>query len=141
MPDVAVFGEKDYQQLTVIRRLAHDLSLSVEIVAAPTIREDDGLAMSSRNQYLTDEERAIAPKLFAALSEIGKDLESGKRNFDELESKAMADLESLGFKPEYVSIRRAENLEAPDRDTDELVVLAAAKLGKARLIDNLPIHV
>jgi pantoate--beta-alanine ligase len=141
MPDVAVFGEKDFQQLTVIRRLAHDLSLSVEIVAAPTVRDDDGLAMSSRNQLLTDEERTIAPGLFATLAEIGKDLESGKRNFDEMEKKAMADLKKLGFKPEYVSIRRAENLEAPDRDTDELVVLAAAKLGKARLIDNLPVHV
>jgi pantoate--beta-alanine ligase len=140
-PDVAVFGEKDYQQLTVIKRLVQDLSLPIDIVACPTAREEDGLALSSRNQYLTDEARALAPRLFQTLQGIGKDLESGKRNYDELEKNAVSALEKLGFVADYVSIRRAENLAAPDRDTDELVVLAAAHLGKARLIDNLAVHV
>ena len=140
-PDAAVFGEKDYQQLTVIKRLVQDLSLPIEIVACPTVREEDGLALSSRNQYLTDSERTNAPQLFKKLREIGKDLESGKSNYDEMEKKAIADLEEIGFVPDYVSIRRAENLGSPDRDTDELVILAAAHMGKARLIDNLVVHV
>ena len=140
-PDVAVFGEKDFQQLMVIRRLVTDLSLPVEIVAGPTQREEDELALSSRNQYLTDEERAIAPRLYATLKDIAEGLQSGKRNYPEMEQQAMDDLAGLGFKPDYVSIRRAENLGEPDRDTDELVVLAAAHLGKSRLIDNLVVHI
>lgn len=140
-PDVAVFGEKDFQQLMVIRRLVADLSLPVEIIAGPTQREADELALSSRNQYLTDEERAIAPRLYATLKDIAEGLQSGKRNYPEMEQQAMDDLAGLGFKPDYVSIRRAENLGEPDRDTDELVVLAAAHLGKSRLIDNLVVHI
>lgn len=140
-PDVAVFGQKDYQQQLVIRRLVEDLSLPIEIICGPTHREQDGLAMSSRNQYLSTEERAIAPKLFAILNEVGSELESGKRNFEELEERATAELQGIGFEPEYVSIRRAENLAIPDRDTDQLVILAAARLGKARLIDNALVHI
>jgi pantoate--beta-alanine ligase len=140
-PDVAIFGEKDFQQLMVIRRLVKDLSLPVEIIAGPTRREEDELALSSRNQYLTEEERAIAPQLYATLKKIGEGLQSGKRNFTKMEQQAMNDLEALGFKPDYVSIRRAENLAEPDRDTDELVVLVAAHLGKSRLIDNLVVHI
>jgi len=140
-PDVAVFGQKDYQQLFLIRRLTKDLSLPIEIICGPTQREEDGLAQSSRNQYLSDKERATAPNLFAILNSIGQDLESGKRNYGELEERAVAELRRLHFEPEYVSIRRAENLDAPDRDNDELVVLAAAKLGRARLIDNILVHI
>jgi len=140
-PDVAVFGQKDYQQQLVICRLTEDLSLPIKIICGPTQREEDGLALSSRNQYLSDSERAIAPNLFATLDGIGKDLESGKRNYEELEDHAVSKLQKLGFEPEYVSIRRAENLGMPDRDTDELVVLAAAALGKARLIDNVIVHI
>ena len=140
-PDVAIFGQKDYQQQLVIRRLAEDLSLPIEIICGPTRREEDGLAQSSRNQYLSDKERAIAPNLFATLNDIGQDLESGKRNYDELEQHAVTKLLKLGFEPEYVSIRRAENLNMPDRDNDELIVLAAATLGKARLIDNVVVHI
>lgn len=140
-PDVAVFGEKDYQQLTVIRRLVKDLSLPIEIAACPTVREDDGLAMSSRNQYLTSEQRTIAPELCKTLRTVGDDLEAGKKNYGELEQAAAKELDNLGFKTDYVSIRRAENLGKPDRDTDELVVLAAAYLGDVRLIDNVVIHV
>ena len=140
-PDVAIFGEKDFQQLMVIRRLVKDMSLPVEIIAGPTRREEDELALSSRNQYLTEEERAIAPQLYATLKKIGEGLQSGKRNYTKMEQQAMNDLEALGFKPDYVSIRRAENLGEPDRDTDELVVLVAAHLGKSRLIDNLAVHI
>jgi len=140
-PDIAVFGQKDYQQLLLIRRLTQDLSLPIEIICGPTQREEDGLAQSSRNQYLSDKERVIAPKLFAILNSIGQDLESGNRNYTELEEHAVAELRKLHFEPEYVSIRRAENLDAPDRDNDELVVLAAARLGKARLIDNILVYI
>jgi pantoate--beta-alanine ligase len=140
-PDVAIFGEKDFQQLMVIRRLVKDMSLPVEIIAGPTRREEDELALSSRNQYLTEEERAIAPQLYATLKKIGEGLQSGKRNYTKMEQQAMNDLETLGFKPDYVSIRRAANLGEPDRDTDELVVLVAAHLGKSRLIDNLAVHI
>lgn len=140
-PDVAVFGQKDYQQQLVIRRLVEDLSLPIEIISAPTRREDDGLALSSRNQYLNEDERATAPKLYAILKQIGDELESGKRNYGELETRAMTELRELGFDPEYLSIRRAANLETPDRDTDQLVILAAARLGQARLIDNVIVHI
>lgn len=140
-PDVAIFGEKDFQQLMVIRRLVKDMSLPVEIIAGPTRREEDELALSSRNQFLTEEQRAIAPQLYATLKKIGEGLQSGKRNFTKMEQQAMNDLEALGFKPDYISIRRAENLGKPDRDTDELVVLVAAHLGKSRLIDNLVVHI
>lgn len=141
MPDVAVFGQKDYQQQMIIRRMVADLSLPIGIESASTRREADGLAQSSRNQYLTDDERRIAPLLYGTLQGIAKDLQSGKRNYRELESQAMHALADAGFAPDYVAIRRAENLEAPDRDTDELVVLTAARLGKARLIDNVLIEV
>ncbi|MGH8193486.1 MAG: pantoate--beta-alanine ligase [Woeseiaceae bacterium] len=143
MPDVAIFGQKDFQQQLVIRRMVADLSLQIEIVSAPTEREDDGLAYSSRNQYLTGDERIIAPGLYRNLQQVAGALQDGKRNYRELESRAMSDLAALGFVPEYVSIRRAENLQPPDRerDTDTLAVLAAARLGKARLIDNIIVGV
>lgn len=137
MPDVAVFGQKDFQQQLVIRRMVDDLSLRVLIVSAPTARDDDGLAHSSRNQYLTGDERKIAPELYRILKQTARALEAGKRNYEELASQAVADLSSRGFSPEYVSIRRTDNLQAPDRDADELIVLAAARLGKSRLIDNV----
>ena len=140
-PDVAVFGQKDYQQQLVIRHMTEDLSLPIRIITAPTVREPDGLAMSSRNQYLSESERAVAPQLHAALDAISMELQSGKRNFEDLENDARAKLEAAGFVPDYVAIRRAENLELPDRDCDELVVLAAAHLGKARLIDNIVISI
>jgi len=140
-PDVAVFGQKDYQQQLVIRHMTADLSLPIRVITAPTMREADGLAMSSRNQYLSESERAIAPQLHASLEKICKELQNGKRDFDQLENDAWAGLEAAGFVPDYVAIRRAENLEPPDRDCDEIVVLAAAHLGKARLIDNIVITI
>ena len=140
-PNVAVFGEKDYQQLVVIRRLVADLGLPIQVVAAPTHREEDGLAMSSRNQYLSDDERAIAPALYATLQDVAQALASGSEEYVALEEDALAALRQAGFEPDYVSIRRAETLDAPDRDSDELVVLAAATLGNARLIDNVVVAV
>lgn len=140
-PDVALFGEKDYQQLMVIRRMAADLNLPVKIVSAPTEREDDGLAMSSRNQYLTEDEREIAPRLYEVLREVAQKLESGEDDYESLQDGAERELGEAGFDVEYVSIRRAETLQIPDRLTDELVVLAAVRLGKARLIDNVFVHV
>jgi pantoate--beta-alanine ligase len=140
-PDIAVFGQKDYQQLLVIRRLAEDLNLQVKVIAGPTLREIDGLAMSSRNQYLTDDERRIAPKLHKVLSRTVAALQSGNRDFASLESGGLDELKADGFTPEYLSIRQAENLAAPDRDSDQLVVLAAAQLGKARLIDNVLVEI
>ena len=140
-PDVAVFGQKDYQQQLVIRRMVEDLHWPIEIVTGETVREADGLAYSSRNQYLTEEERRIAPAIFQVMQQLAADLQSGKRAFDDMERAAMSALGSKGFAPDYVAIRRAANLEAPDRDTDELVILAAARLGKARLIDNIVVAV
>jgi len=141
IPDVAVFGQKDYQQQLLIRHMTEDLSLPVRIVTAPTVREDDGLAMSSRNSYLNDDERRQAPELYAALSGVGEALQSGNRDFEALEEGAARRLRDAGFDVEYFAVRRAQNLEIPDRDCDELVVLAAARLGRARLIDNVVVTV
>jgi len=140
-PDVAVFGQKDYQQHIVIRRLVDDLNLPINVLCGPTRRELDGLAMSSRNQYLSDDERLVAPQLHEILHEVGTALENGQRSYGELEAQASKRLEEAGFTPEYVSVRRAENLKKPNRDCDELVVLASCFLGKTRLIDNLVVHI
>ena len=140
-PDSAIFGQKDYQQQLVIRHMSRDLNLPVTIITGETVREEDGLAMSSRNQYLTDDERASAPILFQVLSAVGSELQNGRRNFEGLEAESMAKLGDAGFDVDYFSIRRAQNLEIPDRDCDELVVLAAAQLGNARLIDNTVVTV
>jgi pantoate--beta-alanine ligase len=140
-PDVAVFGQKDYQQQLVIRHMTADLSLPIRIITAPTVREADGLAMSSRNQYLSEAERGVAAQLHTSLQVIGAELQNGKRNFDDLEEGARRQLEAAGFVPDYVAVRRAENLEPPDRDCDEIVVLAAAQLGNARLIDNIVVTI
>ncbi len=140
-PDVAVFGQKDYQQQLVIRHMAEDMNLPVSIITAETVREEDGLAMSSRNAYLSDEERSVAAVLYKTLSSIGEELQNGRRNFPDLESEAAQELQDAGFVVDYFAIRRAQNLEVPDRDCDDLVVLAAAELGNARLIDNIVVTV
>ncbi len=140
-PDVAIFGQKDYQQQLVIRHMTIDLSIPVQIITGETIRADDGLALSSRNSYLSDDERKTAPVLHETLEALGNELQNGKRNFKELERSARERLDGAGFDVEYVSIRRAENLEIPDRDCDEIVVLAAARLGPARLIDNIVVTI
>lgn len=140
-PDVAIFGQKDYQQQLVLRHMAKDMSLPIGIITAETVRADDGLALSSRNSYLSEDERAKAPLLYETLSSVSTDLQSGRRDFEELEALAVAKLADAGFDVEYFSIRRALNLEIPDRDCDDLVVLVAAQLGKARLIDNVVVTI
>ena len=136
-PDVAVFGEKDYQQLLVIRRMTADLCLPVEIVGHPTVREPDGLAMSSRNQYLTKSERTQAPLLNYVLRETILALRGGERDFAALQQQAMQRLNEEGFRSDYVEIRQADSLAVPGGDDTRFVVLGAAWLGKARLIDNV----
>lgn len=135
-PDAAVFGQKDYQQQLVIRHMSLDLSLPIAIITGETVRDGDGLALSSRNQYLSEDERIAAPLLFETLTDVGKQLQAGRRNYSKLEAASTEVLSEAGFDVEYLSIRRAQNLEIPDRDCDELVVLVAASLGNARLIDN-----
>jgi pantoate--beta-alanine ligase len=138
-PDVAVFGEKDFQQLAVIRRMVRDLDLGVEIVAGPTVREPDGLALSSRNQYLSPEQRQRAPALYRSLAAARRRLAAGDRSFAAIELEARSALAAAGFAPDYVAIRRAADLEPPGEADDDLVVLGAARLGSTRLIDNLRI--
>lgn len=134
-PDVAVFGEKDWQQLQVIRRMVADLHLPLEIVGEPTARADDGLALSSRNQYLSDDERRVAPTIDRVLSAIEAELRAGRRDYAGLQDEAIATLRGAGFSPQYVEIRTPE-LGAPALEAREWVVLVAAFLGRTRLIDN-----
>ncbi len=141
-PDTAIFGEKDYQQLAVIRRMVADLCFPVRVVGHPTQREGDGLAMSSRNQYLTGDERAIAPELYRTLETAADALAGGAEEEIEahivaIQQAAMENLRGFGFEPEYFEIREAGTLEAPGQGSRGLVILAAARLGSARLIDNL----
>ena len=140
-PDVAVFGQKDYQQQLVIRHMTRDLSLPMTIITGETVREDDGLAMSSRNSYLSEEERAAAPMLYKTLAWAGEELQNGRRNFAKLETEAAERLCAAGLDVDYFAIRRAQNLEQPNRDCDELVLLTAARLGGARLIDNIVVTI
>lgn len=135
-PDVALFGEKDFQQLMIIQRAAVDLCMPVEIIGVPTSREDDGLARSSRNRYLTAEQRALAPSIFRALDAAREAIEAGETNFDALEQEGMRALQQAGFRPDYFSIRDAQTLAFPGQAND-LVVLTAARIGRARLIDNV----
>lgn len=136
-PDVAVFGEKDLQQLTVVRRMVADLCMPVKIIGAPTGRESDGLAMSSRNRYLSDAERRVAPALYEALVKARDAIRAGNRHFAELQATALESLRFRGFRPDYFEVREVAALESPKADSAELVVLGAAWLGRARLIDNL----
>jgi len=135
-PDVALFGEKDYQQLAVIRRMVRDLDVSVEVVGVATVREPDGLALSSRNRYLDARERAAAPALYRALRQVAEAVTAGTDPHVE-ESRAVASLAQAGFEPEYVRVLRAGDLAQPQAADRDLVVLGAARLGRARLIDNL----
>jgi len=139
-PDVAIFGEKDFQQLTIIRRMVADLCMPVEIVGAPTVRDGDGLAMSSRNQYLTSTERQVAPRIYQTLQVVANRLQAGDTEFSSIERTGVEALAKAGMKPDYFSVRRAQDLGAPSPDTKHLVVLTAARLGKARLIDNIQVR-
>jgi pantoate--beta-alanine ligase len=137
---VAVFGKKDYQQLAVIRAMERQLDFGIEIIGVETVREADGLAMSSRNGYLSAAERAKAPQLNAELRKIKDAIEAGSHRFDRHEAMARADLEMAGWKVDYVAVRNRALAPPAPHDT-ELVVLAAAALGKTRLIDNLELVV
>lgn len=139
-PDLALFGEKDYQQLLVIRRMAEDLCLPVEIQGLATVREPDGLAMSSRNAYLLPAERALAAQIYRALGRSAERLRAGVP-VAEVQAEGLAELSAAGLSPEYLSVRRADDLGSPGPDDRELVVLAAARLGRARLIDNLRVRI
>ena len=141
LPDVAVFGEKDYQQLQVIRRLVRDLDIPVEVIGGPTIRETDGLAMSSRNAYLSKEHRAVAPSMKRIIDDAGKQVLAGG-DPQATEDAAGAALLAAGFeKIDYVAIRNADSLakvsQAEVKEGSPLRVLAAAHLGTTRLIDNV----
>ena len=144
---VPVFGKKEYQQLMIVRRMAHQFALPVDIIPAETVRADDGLALSSRNVYLTNEERAEAPELYRTLHQVRQDvLETvlqGQASHEEVTTKAMEYLRGRGWQPDYVAVRRRSDLQEPTPENiaagEPLVVLTAAKLGKTRLIDNLEI--
>ncbi len=141
-PDVMVLGEKDFQQLVLLRRMVRDLQLPIKVVGGSIQRERDGLAMSSRNRYLNSSERRAAPKLHGELKRVREALHDGESDFRALEAQASRALQAAGFDPEYVEVRRAGDLSRPnglESAGDDLIVLAAAWLGKARLIDNLRI--
>lgn len=142
-PRVAVFGKKDYQQLMVVRAMCRQFQLPVDILAHETVRADDGLALSSRNVYLSDAHRALAPQLYGELSAIRIAIHSGRHDLEALQSKARDQLQAQGWQVDYIAIRRQRDLLPPElnevRQGEPLVVLAAAKLGATRLIDNLEI--
>lgn len=135
--DIAIFGEKDYQQLLLIKIMVQDLNLPIEIVGSPTYRESSGLAMSSRNQYLTDPQREQAAELYQTLLTVKAQLEQGDQSFDAIQQQAIEHLNNSGFATDYVDIRRADNLEQAKAGEKSLRILLAAKLGQARLIDNI----
>ncbi|MDY6993369.1 MAG: pantoate--beta-alanine ligase [Pseudomonadota bacterium] len=132
-----MLGEKDYQQLLIIRRMVADLFMPIEVIGCPTVREIDGLAMSSRNQYLTASQRHLAGHLFQILTQIRARIEAGEDDFTALEQHGQQQLSAQGFKPDYVAVRCSNTLAIPSAETIELIILAAAYLGTARLIDNI----
>ncbi len=136
-PDLAIFGEKDFQQLAVIRKLVRDLNLPVQIFGEPTVRADDGLALSSRNGYLSAEQRQLAPQLFATLKDMADSICGGRDDFSRLTLDGLKHLEKAGFRPDYLEIREAGSLRPAQAGDKELVILVAAYLGTTRLIDNL----
>lgn len=140
-PQAAVFGKKDYQQLHIIRELVRQLNLPVEIIAGETVRAPDHLALSSRNRYLSYEERAEAVRLYQALSDFKQEIENGNRNFHALEEKTRENLCCHGWKVDYVAVRQRNTLAPAKADDEHLVVLGAARLGSTRLIDNLEVTV
>ena len=142
-PRVAVFGKKDYQQLMIVRNMARQFAMPTQIIGAETYRAEDGLALSSRNGYLSETERAEAPTLYQNLNAVADSVRAGERDIAQVEARAMAALAERGWKPDYISVRKRGDLQAPDAadltNGAPLVVLAAAKLGNTRLIDNLEI--
>lgn len=138
-PRAAVFGKKDYQQCLVLQTMARQLALPVEIILAETVRAEDGLALSSRNQYLTAGQRAEAPRLYRVLREVADAVRTGTHAYKTIEAEAMTELERHGWQQDYVAVRRRSDLLVPHDDDRELVILGAARLGTPRLLDNLEI--
>ncbi len=138
-PDIAIFGEKDFQQLLIIRRMVDDLQMPVEIAALPTVREPDGLAMSSRNSYLDRRQRTTAPLIYRTLQQAADVIRGGGDDNAQLESAAIATLENAGFVVDYFTLRNAETLNPADAGEKDLVILTAVRLGQTRLIDNIVI--
>ena len=139
-PNLAFFGEKDFQQLQVIKAMITDLSMNLKVFGMETTRNDDGLAMSSRNQYLTNKERKLAPTLYENMQQLASEVQMGRRDFSKITQEYKLQLAKLGFNPDYLEIRNVENLLQPGHEDQHLVLLAAVFLGKTRLIDNLQIR-
>lgn len=140
-PQAALFGKKDYQQLMVLRQMTHQFALPIAVFGGETVRADDGLALSSRNAYLSADERTEAPRLLRVLQRISAAVQNGDRDFTRLEREAVAELDGHGWKTDYVAVRRQDDLQVPGDSADqELIVLAASRLGSARLIDNVEIN-
>ena len=140
-PRLAVFGKKDYQQLMVVRHMVRQMAMPVQVLAAETCRADDGLALSSRNVYLSPQERAEAPALAQTLRALAASVQAGRRDWAAMEAQALARLQSRGWAPDYVALRRQADLSLPgSEDRTALVVVAAARLGRTRLIDNLELR-
>ncbi len=140
-PHAAVFGKKDYQQCLVLQTMVRQLALPVEIILAETVRAADGLALSSRNQYLSVAERAEAPRLYRVLQEVREAVRTGTHSWRTIEAEAMTELERHGWRPDYITVRRRADLLPPKDDDRELVVLGAARLGTPRLLDNLELTI
>jgi len=138
-PQVALFGKKDYQQLMVIRNMTRQLALPIEIIGGETVRAEDGLALSSRNGYLSETERAEAPHLYRLLNEIRSAIQGGEADTAKLENAAISELTAAGWKTDYVAVRQQSDLSRPNAANAPLVVLAASRLGSTRLIDNIEI--
>jgi pantoate--beta-alanine ligase len=136
-PRHAIFGKKDYQQLFILKGMARQFNLPIVMVEAETSRADDGLALSSRNGYLTPQERAEAPRLYRLLREAAAQVEAGARDLERIEAETVINLTQHGWKVDYVSVRSRSTLLAPEADETQKVILAAARLGRTRLIDNI----
>ena len=139
--DVACFGKKDYQQLTIIQGMVDDLNMNIQIIPVDTGRAADGLALSSRNQYLSEAERAEAPRLYRELSKMAKAIAGGNVNYAELESQATANLQEAGWQVDYVEVRHAGNLQVAHAGDKHVVIVAAARVGSTRLIDNIEVFI
>lgn len=139
-PDIALFGERDFQQLVMARRLVDDFFLPIDVVGCSTMRDGDGLAVATANRHLTAQQRALAPRLYATLSEIAARIDAGARDYAGLELQGMDSLAAAGFAPQYLAIRQAADLKQIRPGTRDLIVLAAAHLNSHRLIDNLRVR-
>ncbi len=137
MPDISIFGQKDFQQLMLVQRMVVDLNMPIKVIGLPTVRELDGLAMSSRNSYLTEEERTIAPLFYQQLKALVLAIQNGNKDFQTLQESAKEKLNLLGFRSDYIEVRCADNFQIASAKESALVVVGSVWLGKARLLDNI----